>query len=203
MNADKIPRTAPRAPSVAESVANFLAEHSNLRLGCNTIDFYQERRHHLEVLGLHALASHDRSPIGRVEFEGVRGPFGTIPIRIIYPRAVISNNHSEKQKVAALVYMHGGGYTVGSVDEFENGLRILAEESGVIVGCIIRSFNEILANSLNRLLAWITTWPLNIIFPHNFKSTQPSSTGLKDLKVLCEGFILISYSAEVTPPAAT
>ncbi|KAJ5783331.1 uncharacterized protein N7518_009008 [Penicillium psychrosexuale] len=109
----------------------------------------------------------------------------------------------EKQKVAALVYMHGGGYTVGSVDEFENGLRILAEESGVIVGCIFRPFHEMLANHLNRLLAWIITWPLNIVFPHNLKSTQPSLTGLKARKVLCEGYILTSYSGEVIPPAAT
>lgn len=32
-----------------------------------------------------------------------------------------------------MIYFHGGGYTVGSVDEFENGLRIVAEESGVQV----------------------------------------------------------------------
>jgi len=29
--------------------------------------------------------------------------------------------------------MHGGGYTVGSVDEFENGLRIVAEKAGIQV----------------------------------------------------------------------
>jgi len=29
--------------------------------------------------------------------------------------------------------MHGGGYTVGSVDEFENGLRIVAERAGIQV----------------------------------------------------------------------
>lgn len=28
-----------------------------------------------------------------------------------------------------MIYFHGGGYTVGTVDEFENGLRIVAEES--------------------------------------------------------------------------
>ena len=34
-------------------------------------------------------------------------------------------------KQAALIYFHDGGYTVGSVDEFENGLRLLAELSSV------------------------------------------------------------------------
>jgi acetyl esterase/lipase len=29
-----------------------------------------------------------------------------------------------------LIYFHGGGYTVGSVDEFENALRLVAEQSG-------------------------------------------------------------------------
>lgn len=29
-----------------------------------------------------------------------------------------------------MICFHGGGYTIGTVDEFENGLRIVAEESG-------------------------------------------------------------------------
>ena len=32
-----------------------------------------------------------------------------------------------------MIYFHGGGYTVGTVDEFENGCRLLAEESSVQV----------------------------------------------------------------------
>lgn len=36
-----------------------------------------------------------------------------------------------KLAACGLIYFHGGGYTVGSVDEFENGLRNLAELSGV------------------------------------------------------------------------
>ncbi|OTA55098.1 hypothetical protein K449DRAFT_438928 [Hypoxylon sp. EC38] len=32
----------------------------------------------------------------------------------------------------ALTYFHGGGYTVGSVDEFENELRFMCEVAGMI-----------------------------------------------------------------------
>ncbi|KAJ5233169.1 hypothetical protein N7468_006125 [Penicillium chermesinum] len=112
MDAGSIPKVASRAHSVAESVAAFLRKHADLRLGGNTVDFAQERRHHLKVFGFHALAPEDRSPIRKVEFEGVRGP---------------------SARCCCLVYMHGGGYTVGSVDEFENGLRSLAEASDVII----------------------------------------------------------------------
>lgn len=39
----------------------------------------------------------------------------------------------ENANDGALVYMHGGGYTVGTGDEFERGLRIVAEESKTTV----------------------------------------------------------------------
>ncbi len=52
-----------------------------------------------------------------------------MPIRLFYPKALVD---AKDKKVAAPVYMHGGGYTVGSVDEFENGLRLVAENSGAI-----------------------------------------------------------------------
>jgi acetyl esterase/lipase len=51
-----------------------------------------------------------------VEFTAIRGPHGTIPIRVFYPKS-----GEEKRKAgdaAALIYFHGGGYTVGTVDEF-------------------------------------------------------------------------------------
>jgi acetyl esterase/lipase len=111
-------------------VVTFLKEHPSLHLGGQE-DFHEERRHHLEVFGFHALPKEKQAPIGKVEFTVVRGPHGTVPIRLLCPRQVVSK--SRKEGAAALVYMHGGGYTVGSVDEVENGSRLLAEQSGVIV----------------------------------------------------------------------
>ncbi|CRG83551.1 alpha/beta hydrolase fold-3 domain protein [Talaromyces islandicus] len=127
----QIPSTATRSPSIASSLAEFLKTHPGLHLG-GEADFHEERRHHLEVLGFHVLPEDKKAPIGNMEFEGVRGPHGTIPIRLFYPKAVSDKGNAKDKKVAALVYMHGGGYTVGSVDEFENGLRLLAEAAGVI-----------------------------------------------------------------------
>ncbi|OKL55553.1 hypothetical protein UA08_09162 [Talaromyces atroroseus] len=128
----RIPKTAVRSSSIASSLADFLNTHPSLHLGGEN-GFVRERKHHLEILGFHALPDNQKAPIGEVEFEGVRGIHGTIPIRLFYPRTIVEDRKERSgKKVAALVYMHGGGYTVGSVDEFENGLRLIAEAAGVI-----------------------------------------------------------------------
>ncbi|KAI8964195.1 Alpha/Beta hydrolase protein [Daldinia sp. FL1419] len=121
----EIPTTGNRT-TLAPSIKSFLEQHPQLRLGGNE-DFHTERRHHLEVFGFHQLDRGKRAPIDHVHFDGVRGRHGTIPVRLFYPQG-----HKEDQKLPALIYYHGGGYTVGSVDEFENGLRLLAEAAGII-----------------------------------------------------------------------
>jgi acetyl esterase/lipase len=131
MSSSKIPKTGTRSSSIPSSLSTFLNDHPDLHLGGDG-DFHQERRHHLEVFGFHALPKDKQASIGRVEFTAVRGPHGSIPVRLFYPKSVVDGG-KKNENVAALVYMHGGGYTVGSVDEFENGLRLLAEASGAIV----------------------------------------------------------------------
>ncbi|KAL0934900.1 alpha beta hydrolase fold-3 domain protein [Colletotrichum truncatum] len=112
------------------SISSFLSENPNLRLGGRE-GFTSERAEHLKVFGFHALEESLRAPIEHVEYNVVRGPYGTIPIRIFYPYS--GRQSRDHGNSPALVYMHGGGYTVGSVDEFENGLRLIAEESGAVV----------------------------------------------------------------------
>jgi acetyl esterase/lipase len=112
------------------NIKDFLSKNPELHLG-GTGDFHDERAHHLKVFGFHSLPTSKQAPIDSVEFTAIRGPHGTIPIRVFYPKS-----GEEKHKTGdagALIYFHGGGYTVGSVDEFENGLRIVAEESGAQV----------------------------------------------------------------------
>ncbi|KAI0146985.1 Alpha/Beta hydrolase protein [Xylariaceae sp. FL1272] len=121
----QIPTTGTRT-QLAASVKAFLSENPTLHLGGRG-DFHAERRHHLQVFGFHNLPREKQAPIGHVHFDGVRGRNGTIPVRLFYPRA-----RKEPEKLPALIYFHGGGYTV---DEFENGLRLIAEEANVIVGC--------------------------------------------------------------------
>ena len=50
-------------------------------------------------------------------------------MRHLYPSS--GEDNCKSNKASDLIYFHGGGYTIGSVDEFENGLRMLAELSGV------------------------------------------------------------------------
>ncbi|KAE8391744.1 Alpha/Beta hydrolase protein [Aspergillus alliaceus] len=63
-------------------------------------------RIHTQVFGFTAHPPEKQAPIVRVEFTAIRGPHGTVPIRILYPPQNTS-----------------GGYSVGTVDEFENGCQ--------------------------------------------------------------------------------
>jgi acetyl esterase/lipase len=125
MTSKNIPNIAWRT-TLAKEIEKFLHDYSDLHLGGEG-DFHAERRHHLEVFGIHSLPEDKIHPIGEVEFTALRGPHGTIPIRVLYPKSAPRNGKDN----AALIHFHGGGYTVGSVDEFENGLRLLAEEACV------------------------------------------------------------------------
>ncbi|EPX73366.1 acetyl esterase [Schizosaccharomyces octosporus yFS286] len=62
--------------------------------------------------------------IGKIEHLGLSGPHGTIPVRV-YHASKPGPAHG-----AALVYLHGGGYTVGTLDQFDNAMRIFSEISG-------------------------------------------------------------------------
>jgi acetyl esterase/lipase len=71
-----------------------------------------------------------KPPIGRVEFVGIEGPHGTIPVRISHP------SKPDPAEGGAMVSMHGGGFIVGSLDQFESAMRLLAENSGAQVYCV-------------------------------------------------------------------
>lgn len=124
-----IPKEGTRSTLDAE-VKLFLERHPKLHLGGDE-DFHGERRYHSDVFSIHQLPVEQHAPISRVEFTGLRGPHGSIPVRVLYPES--GKSATSKGDAAALIYFHGGGYTVGSVDEFEQGLRIVAEESGAQV----------------------------------------------------------------------
>jgi len=64
-----------------------------------------------------------QAPVRNAEFTAIRGPHGNIPIGVFYPKS-----REAKRKfggVATLIYFHGGGYTVRTVNEVGNGLRIV------------------------------------------------------------------------------
>ena len=131
MSADKsngtIPTVGTRSAQVDADIAHFLQhEGSTLHLGGRD-SFTAERSTHSRVLSITAIPSNERAPIHRVEMTGFYGPHGTIPVRVLYPSS--GQHRTQLNQSAALIYFHGGGYTVGSVDEFEQGLRIIAEAS--------------------------------------------------------------------------
>ncbi len=110
-------------------VSSFLKSNPQLCLGGGNL--LQERRIHAEVLGFTNQPESLQSRIGHVEFTGIRGPQGIINLRVLYPTTPLQDPKSGL--VPALIYFHGGGYTVGSGDEFENGCCILAEKAGLQV----------------------------------------------------------------------
>jgi hypothetical protein len=143
MSISKIPTTGSRS-ILCSSISSFLKEHDTLYLGGDE-DFHGERRKHLEVFGFHSIPKQKQHPIGEVEFTAVRGPHGTIPVRVLYPKS--GADEKKNGHAGASVYFHGGGYTVGSVDEFENGLRLLAEVSGVQVRNIVMYTSHLLSSN--------------------------------------------------------
>ncbi len=74
-----------------------------------------------------AFIDKDPPPIGRVEHLGVQGPHGTIPVRVYHP------SKPGLAQGGALVYLHGGGFIVGSLDQFDTAMRRLCEGSGAQV----------------------------------------------------------------------
>ena len=64
-------------------------------------------------------------PIHSVRDEHVAGPAGDIPVRLYVP--------SETLPLPAVVYLHGGGWAVGSVETYDAVCRRLAHAAGCIV----------------------------------------------------------------------
>ena len=65
----------------------------------------------MQVFGFHSIPTDKQHPIDNVEFTAVRGPHGTIPVRVMYPES--GEKKRKEGGAGALVYFHGGGYTVG------------------------------------------------------------------------------------------
>ena len=73
-----------------------------------------------------ALDAVPRGPdLPRIEDRTVPGPAGDIPVRVYWP--------SEETGLPILVWFHGGGWVLGSLDQSDPTCRRLAERSGAIV----------------------------------------------------------------------
>lgn len=93
--------------------------------------FTDERRHHTEVL---AVPPPSHLAHVRVEPLIVPGPVSDLNVRCYHPSGKVTGQaKAAKDKGVALIYIHGGGWTVGSLPEFDTFFRIMAEEGGVQV----------------------------------------------------------------------
>lgn len=72
-----------------------------------------------------ATAVEPAEPVANVEDRAVPGPAGDIPVRIYTPAG--------DPPFGALVFFHGGGWVVGSVEESDGTSRLLANASGCVV----------------------------------------------------------------------
>lgn len=66
-----------------------------------------------------------RIPIARVEDRLIQGQYGPIPIRIYFPEGA--------GPFPIVIFYHGGGFVIGSIDSHENICRQIARDGSVIV----------------------------------------------------------------------
>jgi acetyl esterase/lipase len=64
--------------------------------------------------------------IGAVDTLILPGPHGSLTVRRHTP------TRPSRDPSAALVYIHGGGFTYGTLDEFEVPMRLIAERAGIV-----------------------------------------------------------------------
>lgn len=67
----------------------------------------------------------ERIELPRVEDFSVSGPAGAPPVRVRFYRPP-----GDRRPLPALVYCHGGGFVIGSLDSFDRALRLICRESG-------------------------------------------------------------------------
>ena len=68
-----------------------------------------------------------KPPIGKIEHLVLDGPHGSLPVRVYYP------SKPGPAEGGALIYVHGGGFIVGTLDQFDTAMRLFSDISGAQV----------------------------------------------------------------------
>jgi acetyl esterase len=111
----------------AETLLNVM---NDLVLGIGPDAKVEEVRAHIDGV---MQAGGDRVDVAHVEDLEIPGPHGDIPIRIYRPES--------SSALPVLVYYHGGGWVIGSIDSHDATTRELANR----VGCVVVSVDYRLA----------------------------------------------------------
>ena len=69
-------------------------------------------------------------PEVKTEDRTVPGPAGEIPVRVYRPSA---DSDAADGPLGVLVYLHGGGWTIGGLDTHDHPCRTLCAEAGIVV----------------------------------------------------------------------
>jgi acetyl esterase len=84
-------------------------------------NFYREHRY---------FSQPEAPAVGEVRDVPAEGPHGTIPLRLYKPLVPMAG---EQDRLPVLVYLHGGGWTIGDIDTYDTLCRQLANGSGCAV----------------------------------------------------------------------
>ena len=68
-----------------------------------------------------------KTPIGDISHRVIQGPGGQLVMRMYRPVG------APKGPLPAVVYFHGGGFVIASVNAYDNSCRTLANKSGAMV----------------------------------------------------------------------
>src|SRR5687768_14044202 len=74
---------------------------------------------------LTAAGAGDPEPVAHVEGRTIPGPHGDVPIRVYRPR--------DEPDLPVFVWLHGGGWTLGSVEIHDPIARSIANAAGCVV----------------------------------------------------------------------
>lgn len=70
----------------------------------------------------------ERPAMARIVDTSVSGPSRDVPVRLLYPR--------DGKNLPVIVYLHGGGWVVGSLETHARSMHLLALESGCVVAAV-------------------------------------------------------------------
>lgn len=84
----------------------------------------KEAREGYEAMRL--LLEQPAQPIGKIEDRRIKGPGGEIPVRVYHPVA-------GSAPLPVIVFYHGGGFVIGSLDSHDDLCRRLVNETGFLL----------------------------------------------------------------------
>ncbi len=86
----------------------------------------EQARHRMETD--RAWWNQERPALARIIETTVPGPVREIPVRLLYP--------SDDPDLPVIVYLHGGGWVVGSLETHARGMHVLANAANCVVAAV-------------------------------------------------------------------